>query len=73
MVDTFDEKERVSYDDIMKDKLKRDALEDQRKLEMRDKVRRINYHSSTIRLDLIFSSPQFSSTHCYCHHFQPGH
>ena len=73
MVDTFDEKERVSYDDVMKNKLKSDAIEDQRKLEMRDKVRRINYHSSTIRLDLIFSSPQFSSTHCYCHLFQPGH
>jgi len=39
LVDTFDEKERTSYDDVMANRLKKEALEDKRRDEMRDKVR----------------------------------
>ena len=36
LVDTFDEKERTSYDDVIAKQLHKEAIEDQRKDEMRD-------------------------------------
>ncbi len=39
LVDTFDEKERTSYDDVVAKKLQKEAVEDKRRDEMRDHVR----------------------------------